>query len=80
MQISFEDLVIVSSISQQSTKGDGIGDATQVNEENSRDGLDMEAVVNVTTVKRNLAFDVQPHTTTDPENTNKLKNSISRYV
>ena len=58
--ILFRHLVIVGSIAQQSSKGDGVGDAAQVDEEHSRDGLDMEAIVDITTIKRHLPFDVQP--------------------
>lgn len=53
-----EDLVIVSGISQQSPKGDGIGDAAQVDEEHSGDGLNMEAIIDITAIPRNLPFNV----------------------
>lgn len=61
-----EDLVIVGSIPEESSKGDRIGDAAQVDEEHSRDGLDMEAVVDVATIPRDLPFDVQPQSTCKP--------------
>lgn len=60
------NLVIVSSIPKQSSKGDGIGDAAQVDEEHSRNGLDMEAVIDIATIPRDLPFDVQPHSPTEP--------------
>lgn len=54
------NLVIVSGVSQQTSKSDGIGYAPKVDEEHSRDGLDMEAIIDITTVPRDLPFDVQP--------------------
>lgn len=60
------DLVIVSSIPKQSSKGDGIGDAAQVDEEHSRNGLDMEAVIDIATIPRDLPFDVQPQSPSEP--------------
>lgn len=41
-------LVIVGSVSQQATEGDGIGDASQVNEEHGGDGLNVETLVEIT--------------------------------
>lgn len=62
----YGDLVIVSSIPEQSSKGDGIGDAAQVDEEHSRNGLDMEAVIDIATIPRDLPFDVQPQSPSEP--------------
>lgn len=64
--VSFENLVIVSGVPQESSKGDGIGDAAQVDEEHSRDGLDMEAVIDIATIPRDLPLDVQPQATAKP--------------
>lgn len=61
-----EDLVVVGGISQQPPEGDGVGDAAQVDEEHRRDGLDMEAVIDVAAVKWNLPLDVEPQTSTNP--------------
>lgn len=69
----YRDLVIVGSIPQQSSEGDGIGDAAQVDEEHSRDGLDMEAVVDITTIPRDLPLDVQPQSTCKPVKTMLLR-------
>jgi len=41
-------LVIVSSVSEEATKGDGVGDAAQVDEEHSRDRLNVEPLVEIT--------------------------------
>lgn len=57
------DLVVVSCISEQTSKCDGIGYAAQVDEEHSRDGLDMEPIIYVTAVPGDLPLDVQPQTT-----------------
>lgn len=62
----FEDLVIVSRIPKQSSKGDGIGDAPQVDEQHGRDRLDMEAVIDIATIPRDFPFDVQPQSTCKP--------------
>lgn len=59
-------LVIISCIPKQSSKRDGIGDAAQVDEKHSRNGLNMEAVINITAIPRNLPFDVQPQSTANP--------------
>lgn len=42
------DLVVVSCISKQTSKCDGIGDAAQVDEEHGRDGLDVETLIKIT--------------------------------
>lgn len=41
-------LIIVGGITQKPTKGDRIGDTAEVDEQNGRDGLDVEAIVEVT--------------------------------
>lgn len=58
--VDYTNLVIVSSISQQSSKCDGISDAAQVDEKHSRDGLDMEAIVDIAAVPWDLPLNVQP--------------------
>lgn len=40
-------LVVVGGVSQQASEGDGVGDAAQVDEEHGRDGLDVEALVEI---------------------------------
>lgn len=40
-------LVIVSGIPQKPTEGDGIGDTAEVDEQDGRDRLDVEAVIEV---------------------------------
>lgn len=52
-------LVIVSSVSQQATESDGIGDAPQVDEEHSGDGLNVETLVEITRQPRQFPLYVQ---------------------
>lgn len=52
-------LVIVRGIPQKPTEGDGIGDTAQVDEQNCGDGLDVEAVIEVTWEPGQLPLDVQ---------------------
>lgn len=52
-------LVIVRGIPQKPTEGDGVGDTAQVDEQNCRDGLDVEAVIEVTWEPGQLPLDVQ---------------------
>lgn len=40
-------LVVVGSVSQQAAEGDGVGDASQVDEEHGGDGLDVETFVEI---------------------------------
>lgn len=42
------DLVVVCGVAQQASEGDGVGDAAQVDKEHSRDGLDVESLVQIT--------------------------------
>ena len=65
----YRDLVIVGSIPQQPSEGDGVGDAAQVDEEHSRDGLDMEAVVDIATIPRDLPLEVEPQSACKPVKT-----------
>lgn len=41
-------LVVVRSISQQASKGDGVGNAAQIDKEHGRDGLKVETLVEIT--------------------------------
>lgn len=41
-------LVVFCCISQKATKGDGIRDAAQIDEEHSWDGLNVETLVEIT--------------------------------
>ena len=65
-------LVVVSRISQEPTKGDCVGDAAQVDEEHSRNGLDVKAVQEVTEYPGRLTLDVQEQTTTESVEQNSL--------
>lgn len=58
-------LVVVSCISKEAAKCDCIGDAAQVDEENSGDGLDVETLIEVTGDPGKLTLDVQKQTTTE---------------
>lgn len=58
-------LVVVCSISKEATKGDGIGDATQVDEEHSWDGLDVEPLIEITWQPWQFPLYVQVQTTTE---------------
>ena len=40
-------LVVIRGVPQQPSESDGVGDAAQVDEEHSGDGLDVEAVVQI---------------------------------
>lgn len=40
-------LVVVGRVSQQAAEGDGVGDASQVDEEHGRDGLNVETLVEI---------------------------------
>lgn len=52
-------LVIVCGIPQKPTKGDGVGDTAEVDEQNGRDGLDVETVIEVTWEPGQLPLDIQ---------------------
>lgn len=41
-------LIIVSGIPQKPTKGDCVGDTAEVDEQDGRDGLNVEAIVEIT--------------------------------
>ena len=64
--LDYENLVIVCSIPKQASKGDGICDAAKVDEEHSRDGLNMEAIIDITAKPWDLPFNVQPQSTAKP--------------
>lgn len=72
--VAHGDLVVVSCISEQTSKCDGIGDAAQVDEEHSRDGLDMETIIYVATVPGGLPLDVQPQTSSNPVKDQRISN------
>lgn len=42
------DLVVICSVSQKSSKGDGVSDAAQIDEEHSGDGLNVNTLIDVT--------------------------------
>lgn len=45
---TLNDLVVICGISQKSSKGDGISDAAQIDEEHGGDGLNVKTLVDVT--------------------------------
>lgn len=59
-------LIIVSGIPQKPTKGDCVGDAAEVDEQDGRDGLDVEAIVEVTWEPGQLPLDIQMQATEEP--------------
>lgn len=59
-------LIIVCGIPQKPTKGDGVGDTAEVDEQNSRDGLDVEAVIEVTWEPGQLPLDIQAKAPKEP--------------
>lgn len=59
-------LIIVSGIAQEPSEGDGVGDAAEVDEEDGGDGLDVEAVVEVTEEPGQLPLDIQAQATEAP--------------
>lgn len=65
-------MVVVRGVPQQSSKGDGIGDAAQVNEEHCRDRLDVEAVVEVTETPGHFTLDVQPQSSAKSAQTERV--------
>lgn len=65
-------LVVVGGVPQQSSKGDRIGDAAQVNEEHRRDRLDVEALVEVTEQPGHFTLDVQPQSSAKSTQTERV--------
>lgn len=41
-------LIVVSGVPQKPSKGDRVGDAAEVDEQDGRDGLNVEAIIEVT--------------------------------
>ena len=62
----YTHLIIVSGISQKPTKGDRVGDAAEVDEQDGRDGLNVEAVVEVTGEPGQLPLDIKTQATEEP--------------
>lgn len=52
------DLHVFRGVAQQATKCDGIGDGSQVNEQDGRQGLDVKCISKVTEEERRFSFDV----------------------
>ncbi len=69
-------LVVVGCVPQQSSEGDGISDAAQVNEEHRRDGLDVEAIIEVTESPGRFTLDVQPQSSTKPTRTERVSDTV----
>lgn len=63
---SHTHLIIVSGIPQKPTKGDCVGDAAEVDEQDGRDGLDVEAIVEVTWEPGQLPLDIQTQASEEP--------------
>lgn len=61
------DLHVLRSVSQQTTKGDGVRYSSQVNKHNSRQGLNVKRVGEVTDEERRFSLDVEFETPTKPE-------------
>lgn len=71
-------LVIVSGIPQKAAKGDCVGDAAQVDEEDGRDGLDVEAIVEVAEEPGQLPFDIQTQATEEPAQDRAERSFLTR--
>ncbi len=69
-------LVVVGCVPQKSSKGDCIGDAAQVNEEHRRDGLDVEAIIEVTESPGHFTLDVQPQSSTKSTQTERVSDTV----
>lgn len=63
---SHTHLVIVSGVPQKPTKGDRVGDAAEVDEQDGRDGLNVEAVTEITWEPRQLPLDIQTQAPEEP--------------
>lgn len=58
-------LVVVCGVSEETTKGDGISDAAQIDEEHSGDGLDVESLVEIAGQERKFPLYVQVQATAE---------------
>lgn len=65
--LRYSYLVVVCRVAQQASKGDGICDAAQVDEEHSRDRLDVESLIKITGQPRQFPLYVQIQTTTEAD-------------
>lgn len=61
------DLHVLRSVSQQTTEGDGVRYSSQVNKHNSRQGLNVKRVGEVTDEERRFSLNVKFETPTKPE-------------
>lgn len=59
-------LIVVCGVPQESPKGDGVGDAAEVDKQDGRDGLNVEAIIEVTWEPRQFPFDIQTQPTKEP--------------
>lgn len=59
-------LIIVCGIPQKPTEGDSIGDTAEVDEQDSRDGLDVEAIIEVTWEPGQLPLYIQTQSSKKP--------------
>lgn len=66
-----EYLHVFCGIPKQASKGDGVGDCAQIDEQNGREGLDMQSVVEVAGKKRQLPLDVEDETAAKPSGPNR---------
>lgn len=59
-------LHVVSSISKQTSKCDGVSDGAQIDEQDGRQRLDVQSIVKVTGEKWQLPLHIQDQTPTKP--------------
>lgn len=60
-------LHVLGGVSKQAAKGDGIGYSAQVNKQGSRQGLDVQAIVEIACKEWQLSLNIPNQTTTKPE-------------
>lgn len=72
-------LHVLCGVAQQSSKRDGIGYCSQVDEKNGRQRLDVQCIVEITEEKGGFSFDIKNKASTKPEEQNMMHvNSYTR--
>ena len=66
MALAHTHLIIISGIPQKPTKGDCVGDAAEVDEQDGGDGLNVEAIIKVAWEPGQLPLDIQTQATEEP--------------
>lgn len=72
-------LHVLCGVAQQSSKRDGIGYCSQVDEKNGRQRLDVQSIIEITEEKGGFSFDIKNKASTKPEEQNMIHvNSYTR--